>query len=42
MKFLKRNQVIVLVIGLMLVTAGYLNFNNNKKESQADILQASK
>ena len=41
MKFLKRNQVIVLVIGLMLVTAGYLNFNNNKKESQADILQST-
>ena len=28
MKILKRNQLIVLVIALMLVTAGYLNFTN--------------
>lgn len=29
MKILKRNQLIVLVISLMLVTAGYLNFTSN-------------
>ena len=33
MKILKKNQLIILVISLMLVTAGYLNFtatdNNN-------------
>lgn len=28
MKILKRNQLIILVISLMLVTAGYLNFTN--------------
>ncbi len=33
MKILKRNQLIILVISLMLVTAGYLNFTNtNYKE----------
>lgn len=37
MKVLKRNQVIVLVIALMLVSAGYLNFasmNNNQKNEE--------
>lgn len=29
---LKRNQIIILVIALMLVSAGYLNFSGNKKE----------
>lgn len=29
MKFMKKNQVIIAVIGLMLMTAGYLNFTNN-------------
>ena len=29
MKILKRNQLIILVISLMLVTAGYLNFTNS-------------
>ena len=33
MKILKRNQVIIAVIALMLVTAGYLNFANQNKES---------
>ena len=34
MKVLKKNQLIVLVISLMLMTAGYLNFTNKeiKKE----------
>lgn len=30
MKNLKKNQVIIFVIALMLVTAGYLNFNNEQ------------
>ena len=29
MKFFKRNQVIISVIALMLMAAGYLNFTNN-------------
>lgn len=41
MKILKRNQLIILVISLMLVTAGYLNFtgtdyNNISKETVAE------
>ena len=31
MKILKRNQLIVLVISLMLITAGYLNFTTNQE-----------
>lgn len=33
MKILKRNQIVVAVIAIMLVTAGYLNFANQNKES---------
>lgn len=33
MKILKRNQIIVTVIALMLVAAGYLNFANQSKEN---------
>lgn len=33
MKILKRNQIVAAVIALMLVTAGYLNFANQNKES---------
>ena len=33
MKILKRNQIVIAVIALMLVTAGYLNFANQSKES---------
>lgn len=29
--FMKRSQVVVAVIGLMLITAGYLNFTNNEQ-----------
>lgn len=40
MKMIKRNQVIVLVIALMLVSAGYLNYttnqNNNTIETSAE------
>ena len=31
MKILKRNQLIILVISLMLITAGYLNFTANNE-----------
>ena len=31
MKILKRNQLIILVISLMLVTAGYLNFTSGNQ-----------
>lgn len=37
MKGLKRNQIIILVIALMLVSAGYLNYTANQK----DIVQTS-
>lgn len=29
--FMKKNQIVVAVIGLMLITAGYLNFTNNEQ-----------
>lgn len=32
MKILKRNQLIILVISLMLITSGYLNFTANKEK----------
>lgn len=32
MKILKRNQLIVLVVSLMLITAGYLNFTTNQEK----------
>ena len=31
MKLFKKNQVIIYVIALMLVTAGYLNYTTNEK-----------
>ena len=31
MRILKRNQLIVLVVSLMLITAGYLNFTTNQE-----------
>jgi len=36
MKFylMKKNQIVVAVIGLMLITAGYLNFTNNEQANQ--------
>ena len=33
MKMLKRNQIIVLVIALMLVSAGYLNYTANTESN---------
>ena len=37
MKILKRNQLIILVISLMLVTAGYLNFTNTDYNESGSI-----
>jgi len=34
MKFMKKNQVVVAVIGLMLMAAGYLNFTNHAEINQ--------
>ena len=33
MKIFKRNQIIILIISLMLITAGYLNFSSNNSNS---------
>ena len=38
MKILKRNQLIVLVISLMLITAGYLNFTSNQENIQTSTI----
>ncbi len=38
MKVLKRNQLIILVVSLMLITAGYLNFTSNQKNVQASTI----
>lgn len=34
MKVLKKNQLALLVISLMLITAGYLNYDSMQKETQ--------
>ena len=33
MKIIKRNQIIILVIALMLVSAGYLNYTTNQNKN---------
>lgn len=38
MKILKRNQLIILVISLMLITAGYLNFTANQDNIQTSTI----
>ncbi len=38
MKVLKRNQLIVLVVSLMLITAGYLNFVSNQENVQTSLI----
>ena len=38
MKVLKRNQLIVLVMSLMLITAGYLNFTSNQESLQTSTI----
>ena len=35
MRLFKKNQVVVAVIGLMLMTAGYLNFTNQSETKQS-------
>lgn len=42
MKILKRNQLIVLVVSLMLITAGYLNFNTNQENLQTSTVVADR
>lgn len=42
MKILKRNQLIVLVVSLMLITAGYLNFTTNQDNIQTSSLVADR
>ena len=34
--FFKKNQIIVFVIGLMIITAGYLNFSNNENSQSLE------
>lgn len=34
--FFKKNQIIVFVIGLMVITAGYLNFSNNENNQSIE------
>lgn len=41
MKFFKKNQVVVAVIGLMFIAAGYLNFTNHEN-NQEGAIQAGK
>ena len=36
MKTFKKNQIIVFVIGLMVITAGYLNFSNNENNQSLE------
>ncbi len=38
MKTLKKNQIVVFVIGLMIIAAGYLNFTNNENSLEASSL----
>lgn len=38
MKILKRNQLIILVVSLMLITAGYLNFTTNQENLQTSTI----
>ena len=38
MKILKRNQLIVLVVSLMLITAGYLNFTTNQENVETSTI----
>ena len=40
MKIIKRNQLIILVISLMLITAGYLNFTDNNNTITTSYLTA--
>jgi len=37
MKIIKKNQIIIFVIALMLITAGYFNYNNQLSETSSII-----
>ena len=37
MKLFKKNQVVVIIIGLMLITAGYLNFTNHPNDTNTEL-----
>lgn len=41
MKFLKNNQIIIYVIALMLVTAGYLSYNSNTVQTSSNVENTS-
>ena len=41
MNFLKKNQIIVFTIGLMLITAGYLNYMNNNDNVNSSLEASS-
>ena len=41
MNFFKKNQIVVFTIGLMLITAGYLSYMNNNKNSTKSSIDAS-
>ena len=41
MNFFKKNQIVVFTIGLMLITAGYLSYMNNNKDSTRTSIDAS-
>lgn len=41
MNFFKKNQIVVFTIGLMLITAGYLSYMNNNKNSAKSSIDAS-
>jgi len=37
MKIIKKNQIVIFVIALMLITAGYFNYNNQLSETSSII-----
>ena len=41
MNFIKKNQIIVFTIGLMLITAGYLSYMNNNRDLKNSLLDSS-
>ena len=41
MKTFKKNQIVIFVIGLMIITAGYLSYSNNSDEDNSSLLEAS-
>lgn len=41
MKTFKKNQIVIFVIGLMIITAGYLSYSNNSDGGNSSLLEAS-